>query len=136
MSVKEQYGNLVVRSFVADASGSEVDTIAIGSNSDTTRHIVEVENWSTIPYDVLVKVVLPQGTRRLSFSGAADNWEADISSLAENETEQAEESISASGSTAGKERVHCTAVKWKKAKRHRWTHATNGLPLCLFVTVE
>ena len=61
MSVQDQYGNLVVRSSVVDASGNEVDPIIMGSNS--VRHIVEVENCSTIPYDISVEVVLPQGGR-------------------------------------------------------------------------
>lgn len=134
MSVQDQYGNLVVQSSVADASGNEVDPIVIGSNS--VRHIVEVENWSTIPYDISIEVVLPQGGRRLSFDGGVHSWNANIWSLAQSDTDRDETGLTASGTTAGKERVHCTVVKWKKAKRHRWTSATSRLPLSLTVSVE
>ncbi len=135
MGVQDQYGNLVVRSFVADAAGQEVMSIDRGSNSTPTRHVVDVENWGTVPYDVSIEVELPQGTRRLSFNGQAPNWNATIWSLAQSDADRDQTDLTASGSTAGRERVYCTAVRWKKARRHRWTHATGGLPLSLTVIV-
>jgi len=135
MSVQDQYGNLVVRSLVADASGTEVQSIVSGSNSTPVRHVVEIKNWSTIPYDISVEVVLPQGRQRLSFDGATDRWTANIWSLARRDTERDGCGITASGGRTGKERVHCTAVKWKKAGRHRWTDAKSRLPLSLTVNI-
>jgi hypothetical protein len=135
MRVQGQYGNLVVRSFVVDEAGKDVESLSRGSNSNPTRHVVEVENWSTIPYDVSVDVELPQGRSRLSFDGPAENWSATIWSLAESDTDRDETRLTANGSTAGNERIHCAAVKWKKAKRHRWTSTTSGLPLSLTIRV-
>ncbi|OKO83551.1 hypothetical protein [Bradyrhizobium sp. NAS96.2] len=136
MSAQEQYGKLLVKSFVADASGNEISNILVGSNSGSSRHVVEVENWSTVPYDVEVEVILPQGQRRLSFDGSTDNWRAEIDSLAGGENDQGEKGIEANGGSTGKERVHCSAVKWKKAGHHRWTLATQHLPLSLVVSVD
>jgi hypothetical protein len=135
MRVQGQFGNLVVRSFAVDAAGNEVESISRGSNSIPTRHVVEVENWSTIPYDVSVDAELPQGRSRLSFDGPAANWNATIWSLAQSDTDRDETGLTANGNAGGNERIHCAAVKWKKAKRHRWTGATSGLPLSLTIRV-
>lgn len=138
MRVQGQYGNLIVRSFVVDAAGNEVESISRGSNSKLTRHVVEVENWSTVPYDISVDVEVPQGGARLSFDGPAKTWNARIWSLAQSDADQDQTGVAASGNAnaVSKERIHCIAVKWKKAKRHRWTDATSGLPLSLSIRVK
>ncbi|QOZ36375.1 hypothetical protein [Bradyrhizobium sp. CCBAU 53421] len=136
MATQEQYGKLVVRSLIVDANGNEVSHVYIGSNSGSSRHLVEVENWSTVSFDVDVDVELPQGQRRLSFDGATSSWTANVRALADGENDRDEKGIQANGASTGHERIHCTAVKWKKAGHHRWTVATAGLPLKLAVSVE
>lgn len=135
MSVQDQYGNFVVRSLIVDSASIEVSTLARGNTANPARHIVEVENWSTIPYDVAIEVELPAGQRGLSFNGAAATWDAQIWSLAHGDIDRDECGLTAGGGAPGIERIHCSLVKWKKAQRHRWTQASGNLPLSLSVTV-
>jgi hypothetical protein len=132
MGGKSQVGNFVIYSFVANGTG-EVTSLARGATDG--RHVVEVWNGSTIPYDIDVESTFPQGVNRTSFTPGGGSWTAIISGLADDETQDQERALAVAGSRSGSERIHCVKVKWKKAGRHVWKHAKSGLPLKLEVKI-
>jgi len=134
MAVEDLFGNFVVRSDVSVSAGS-VTSLARGTND--ARHVVEIENWTTVPYDVEVKIVLPQGRNRLSFptSPNADSWTANAWSLAESENHTEECELACGGSSPGSERIHCVSVRSKKAGGHKWYHSGGPLPLALTIAI-
>jgi len=134
---EDLFGKFTVRSYVSGSSGqttkqSNQFVLAIGAT--TGEHMVEVENtWTTVPYDIEVDASLPQ-QKHLSFSGAS-GWQANIDNLAKDETESDKCGIDCLGTIPGSERIHCGAVRWRKAGRHYWNHATANLPLTISVSI-
>ncbi|MCP1748884.1 hypothetical protein ABIF65_011178 [Bradyrhizobium japonicum] len=131
MGGKSRFGNLVVDSFVADGSGKVTSLVRSAIDG---RHEVEVWNGSTIPYDVDVESTFPQGNNRLSFNPGGGSWTASILSLGDDETQDQNCALTVSDD-AGRERIHCVTVKWKKAGRHVWKHASSNLPITLNVLI-
>ena len=107
MASEDMFGNFFVRSFVEDATG-EVTSVA--SNALDATHVIEVENWSTIPYDVEVVSKFPQDPALLDF-GSDSYWEFSAHSLAADETHIDRSGLSGKGRT-GPERIHCTRVSY------------------------
>ncbi|MET4023153.1 hypothetical protein [Bradyrhizobium sp. S3.2.12] len=124
---RKSFGNLIVASFVADASG-EVSTLP--GNTTDGRHVIEVWNGSTIPYDVDVESTFPQGINRLSFDPDGGSWTARILSLDDNETQELHRDLIVTDDV-GRERIHTVTVEWKKAGHHVWKRASSGLPITL-----
>jgi hypothetical protein len=135
MSVEDIYGNVVIRSRIERAART---VSQLARQSIDGSHVIEVENWATIPYDVEIHVDLPQNINRLWFvvaSTKSNTWTASTWSLAQNDIQDQSCPVTC-GNNAGAQRIHCSSVRWKKAGSRIWKRPQSGaIPLSLQISV-
>lgn len=135
MWVSATFGNFVIETYVADASGP-ISQIEQGVSD--CRHFVSVHNFTSLTYDVEVQTKLPQGARSLEFvegGKRTTEWTAEFTSLANSETENEDRSLECTQPGPSSERIHVVNVKYIKSGRHRWFKAAGKYPLALRIDI-
>jgi hypothetical protein len=96
--------------------------IKIGSNS--AEHNIDVENGSTLPYDITVQTDLPH-TGDIEFlyrGGAASSaWQADVAQLASYDTDKDVAVINCIATRQGRVRINTPTVQYREDSTQAWS---------------
>jgi hypothetical protein len=134
-------GPVLVTSFCRRSTRKVAD---VTRGTQDTEHIIEVENGSTLPYDVEIRTVLPDsppinagGDPTLQFArGAlalAVNWTATILRLQGSETRAEAATVHCVAAGAGAVRVESTPIKYRLGRGLDWQSEN---PSQLSITVK
>jgi hypothetical protein len=91
--------------------------------SKTVEHNVDVENGSTLPYDVTVQTTLPHpGDIEFAYRGGAvrSDWEADIQQLASLDAQKDYAVIHCIATRPGQVRINSPTIKYRLDSTHAW----------------
>lgn len=114
---------------VVDQSGKPV--ASINATTSGARHVVSIENISTLPRNVRVVAVLPQGLTRIAFTidgGYVDRWQKEMIHIPDGQIRTLEcDLVRTRGPNATGEPIQCDEV-YDQRGTLQWKKLTKGLP--------
>jgi hypothetical protein len=114
---------------VLDAAGAVLTQIDAGVA--VARHVVHVENISTLPRDARVNASLPHGTAHIEFvisAAAKPKWKRSVSRIPSGQTRDLECDLRRNSGAAHKnEPIQCDEV-FEKRGRLSWRNLPSGVP--------
>jgi hypothetical protein len=118
-------GLFVVRMDIVDADGQVIS--AINASTLRPRHVVEIENITTLPWDVRVYITLPYGIRSLEFANSAkSSWMGEAMRIPPSALQQVSmELVRASGANGAEESIRCVEIHEKYGFRP-WTRVVSS----------
>jgi hypothetical protein len=123
---------------IVDEADKPVTTVVAGAQG--LRHVVDVENISTMPRSARVVAELPNGNRRLAFQPErrhTEEWDKFVEGIPQRESRLIECAlIWRKGPTSSEEPIQCSRIFERRGAMEWIELKTDRLPFQITVRVE